>query len=895
MRRSLAVTAVGLGFFGVAATQASASYTATVQGTTLEVIGNKDSDKLVFVPTSATTLGLDVGADGTVDFDFDRAAFDKVHVDAGAGNDEVSSIGNLADEAFTVDGGPGDDRLLGSNGADVLNGGSGNDFVDGNIGADTASLGSGNDTFQWDPGDGSDTVDGQDGSDALQFNGSNIGEEMTVSANGDRVRFTRNVAGIVMDLGTIERVNARTLGGVDNVTVDDLAGTPVKLVDVDESGFDGTGDASKDNVIVNGTSGPDTLTATSPTPGTAVINGLAAKVQVDKAEFTQDLVTVNGAGGDDTIASGIGVTGPAAIVANGGEGTDTASYAGTNGDDTDLFIAAVGTGVARVGTTTSSGIDVSAGTEETLVQTLGGNDKVSGQNGVSTASHFTIDGGSGDDTLLGGDGDDLLLGGSGSDLLDGNRGADTARMGSGNDTFQWDPGDGSDTVDGQDGSDALQFNGSNIGEEMTVSATGDRVRFTRNVAAVVMNLGTIERVTARTLGGADNVTVDDLAGTPVKLVDVDEGAFDGTGDGSKDNVIVNGTDKADKLTAGSPEPGTALISGMAAKVQVDKAEFTQDLVTVNGRSGDDTIVSDVTVTGPAAIVANGDEGTDTAKYLGSAADDSVFVAAVGTDIARVGTASTSGLDVSAGTEETLVQTVGGNDRVSGQNGVSGASHFTIDGGEGEDVLLGTDGDDKLIGGTGDDLLDGNRGSDTALGNGGNDHFQWDPGDGSDVLDGQGDNDVLDFNGSNAGEVIDVFANGAKARLTRNIAGVTQDFDNVEAVNVRALGSADQVLVDDLKGTDVGNVDVDLGAFDGTPDATPDVVEVGGSARRDKAEVRAEDGIPVIVGPSVITRVHNADPTLDTLEVNTLAGNDDVFVDPAVKDLIQTLVDLGTDE
>ena len=86
-------------------------------------------------------------------------------------------------------------------------------------------MGSGNDTFQWDPGDGNDTVEGEGGTDALQFNGSNIGEEIDVSANGPRVRFTRNVANITMDLGTLERVNVRALGGADNVTVNDLAGT----------------------------------------------------------------------------------------------------------------------------------------------------------------------------------------------------------------------------------------------------------------------------------------------------------------------------------------------------------------------------------------------------------------------------------------------------------------------------------------------------------------------------------------------------------------------------------------------------------------------------------------------------------------------------------------------
>ena len=90
-------------------------------------------------------------------------------------------------------------------------------------------------------------------------------------------------------------------------------------------------------------------------------------------------------------------------------------------------------------------------------------------------------------------------------------------------------------------------------------------------------------------------------------------------------MIVNGTNAADKITASSPTPGTALISGLATKVQVSKSEFTQDVVTVNGLGGDDTVTGGVTVTGPAAIVANGGEGTDTAKYLGSDDDDQLFI------------------------------------------------------------------------------------------------------------------------------------------------------------------------------------------------------------------------------------------------------------------------------
>jgi len=273
----------------------------------------------------------------------------------------------------------------------------------------------------------------------------------------------------------------------------------------------------------------------------------------------------------------------------------------------------------------------------------------------------------------------------------------------------------------------------------------------------------------------------------------------------------------------------------------------------------------------------------------------MFIAAVGNGIARVGTTTTTGLDVSAGTEETSILGLDGNDTVLGQNGTAAASHFTIDGGNGDDTLNGGDGDDTLIGGNGNDHVDGNRGNDTATLGNGDDRFEWDPGDGNDVVNGQSGNDGMDFNGSNIGEIIDVSADGGHGHLTRNVANIKMDFDNLEDVAVRALGGHDQVLVDDLRGTDVDDVDVDLGGSPGGGDGVSDTVEVAGSARRDTADVTTDAGAVVVDGPSVHTRITNSEPALDTLEVNTLAGNDDVTVAPDVKSLIQTLIDLGTDE
>jgi Ca2+-binding RTX toxin-like protein len=123
------------------------------------------------------------------------------------------ATGNLAALIqITVDGGAGDDTLLGSNGTDLLLGGDNNDFIDGQQGNDTVFLGAGDDTFQWDPGDGSDTVEGQAGNDRMVFNGANIAEIFDVSANGSRVRFTRNIATVTMDLDDVEILEAQRPG-----------------------------------------------------------------------------------------------------------------------------------------------------------------------------------------------------------------------------------------------------------------------------------------------------------------------------------------------------------------------------------------------------------------------------------------------------------------------------------------------------------------------------------------------------------------------------------------------------------------------------------------------------------------------------------------------------------
>ena len=363
---------------------------------------------------------MDVGDDGTVDFSFDRSTFAAIDVQAGGGNDQVrvdDDFGSFAANALTIDGGAGDDTLIGGDGNDVLIGGTGNDTVIGGRGSDTALLGSGADSFTWNPGDGSDTIEGQSGNDTLDFTGSNANENIDLSANGSRVRLFRDVANVTQDMNGIENLALSPLGGADTVTVGDLTGTDLKHANVDLSATGGSGDGQPDTVTADGTDEPDTVHVGSDSAGDVVVSGRATELRVSGSEPATstspgDTVQVNTLSGDDTITNGIGVSGPAAIGIDGGEGSDTVTYSGTHGDDT-IGIAPDGTAVSTFAPGTATSPQNTTNVETLDVLGLAGNDTIAASNGLAALTHLSIDGGNGDDAIRGGDGDDQLTGGNG--------------------------------------------------------------------------------------------------------------------------------------------------------------------------------------------------------------------------------------------------------------------------------------------------------------------------------------------------------------------------------------------------------------------------------------------------------------------------------------------------
>jgi Ca2+-binding RTX toxin-like protein len=296
---------------------------------TTEVNGGNGAEQF-----TATANGTRVRFDrlNPAPFAIDIGTAENLVLNANGGDDSFSATGNLAPLIkITVDGGASNDTLLGSNGADVLLGGDGTDFADGQQGNDTALLGAGDDTFRWDPGDGSDTVEGQDGADVMLFNGSGGSENMAASANGSRVRFTRDLGNIVMDLNDVEQVVAKTLGGTDNLVVNDLSGTDVTNVVGDLAGPSGGDDGFPDNVVTNATGGDDVVSVLGAGQN-AQVSGLSALVSVSGASAADDRVTVNGLAGDDVLSAS-GTSSDAALLTLDG-GADDDVLIGGDGDDT---------------------------------------------------------------------------------------------------------------------------------------------------------------------------------------------------------------------------------------------------------------------------------------------------------------------------------------------------------------------------------------------------------------------------------------------------------------------------------------------------------------------------------------------------------------------------------
>lgn len=216
----------------------------------------------------------------------------------------------------------------------------------------------------------------------------------------------------------------------------------------------------------------------------------------------------------------------------------------------------------------------------------------------------------------------------------------------------------------------------------------------------------------------------------------------------------------------------------------------------------------------------------------------------------------------------------------------------LSGGDGNDTIAGGTGLERLRGDDGKDSIDGNKGNDVAVLGTGNDTFIWDPGDGSDVVEGQSGTDAMVFNGAAAAEQINLLASGDRVILFRDVGSVTMDTARVERIDVNALGGADLVTVNDLSGTDVGAVNIDLaGALGGaTGDGAADSVVVNATNGVDAIFVGGNADSLTVIGLAPVVRILHSEFANDRLDVNTLAGDDTVDPDGLEIGVIQLFVD-----
>lgn len=559
----------------------------------------------------------------------------------GRGGDDTLNGGWFNDVLY---GESGDDVLIGGDGDDILYGGTGNDYLEGTTG---------NNTFN--PGLGSNQVRGGTGNDTYIYSG---GEDVYFDAIwGGTDKIVMPVGVTLADL-SFSRIGAFdlliTVAGYGLIQINNQINNNYTIETIefsDSSTFDllalpglithGT-DAGESlagvvqntvpmNNTIYGYGGDDNITAGS---GDDIIDGGAGNDYINSGGGNDTIIA---SPGFDTIApiSGYGVL----VIPEEYGPEDVSLIRKGNAGFTDynhLYITIAGLGQMKLSNQfivadAFDMISFASGAPSidlsTVNYTAYGTETDDYITGVTTTGgqDDTIYGYGGNDNLLGNGGSDLLYGGDGNDLLYGNA--------------------GNDYLDGGDGNDTLYGNGDD-----------DTYMFSNGLDTIYENNG------ADKIVFASNITLEDL-----------------------DFQIENNFDVRITYTPGVDETLVYYqVSGISSYV-IETLEFSDgfNLNFANystwqwGTSGNDLV--------------SGDASDNT--LLGKAGDD----------------------QLNGGGGQDTIHGGAGNDEVYG-----GSGNDQIAGGEGDDTLYGDGGSDLLYGGLGNDILWGGLGNDTYYFTGGND-------------------------------------------------------------------------------------------------------------------------------------------------------------------------------
>jgi Ca2+-binding RTX toxin-like protein len=616
---------------------------------------------------------------------------------------DLAPLGDTA--ARVLDGGAGNDSVVGADGHDSLSGAGGNDLLDGAFGGnDTLRGGEGNDTLLGygdddllDAGGGGDVVFGGFGNDTL------LG-----GAGDDQYGYGGNYKG-------------RYYGGSG------LNG---------EEGNDSL-DGGDGNDNLDGGSGNDTLVGGA---GNDYINASAAPVHGD----TSDHDVASGGEGNDYLYGSNGND-----TLRGDAGNDYLSFSGTwNGtwaalldggaDNDNLSATYAGASTLRGGAGNDT-ISLVYGSTGVTVEGQDGDDQIWA--GSWENDQATIDGGAGNDTLQAA-GDALVIdAGEGDDLVDlaySNNAAGSVTTGAGADVVKL----SLQAVEyGHAPSVITDFSTGAGGDRLDVSPVLGRLaqlgyNYADPFAGLWLRLVTAPNGTDTVLqanlngagsGDAEWTSLVTLQGVLPSDLDLSANFIPPLGGGG---VLIDGTDAAESFSDTLPQGGPNTTLGN----DTVHAGGGNDLLD-GGSGGADRLY--------------GDAGNDT---LFGFSDDDLIDGGSGGDVAFGG----FGNDTLLGGDGDDQYGYGGTykGRYYGASGLNGeAGNDSLDGGDGNDNLDGGSGDDTLIGGAGNDYLNASAtpgngdatDNDTASGGEGNDNLYG--GNGNDTLRGDAGNDYLSFSGT----------------------------------------------------------------------------------------------------------------------------------------------------